>query len=120
MFPPARYMSPRSRGMRVGDVLTTVLVSAGLFALAGSAQAQTAPTLGTAESFAVLGSSGVTNTGRTVVSGDLGKAALDMLMDHEMSDGERDRIKLIVRANLEVIDLHDLRTRAAGTCRAWK
>jgi ferrous-iron efflux pump FieF len=44
----------------------------------------------------------------------VGKAALDMLMDHEMNDGERDRIKLIVRANSEVIDLHDLRTRAAG------
>ncbi len=74
MFPPARYLSPRSLGMRVGAVLTTVLVSAGLFALAGSAQAQTAPTLGTAGSFAVLGSSGVTNTGPTVVSGDLGTA----------------------------------------------
>ena len=72
MFPPSRYLSPRSLGMRVGAVLTTVLVSAGLFALAGSAQAQTAPTLGTAGSFAVLGSSGVTNTGPTVVSGDLG------------------------------------------------
>ena len=74
MSPPARYLSPRSLGMRVGAVLTTVLVSAGLFALAGSAQAQTAPTLGTAGSFAVLGSSGVTNTGPTVVSGDLGSA----------------------------------------------
>ena len=74
MSPPARYLSPRSLGMRVGAVLTTVLVSAGLFALAGSAQAQTAPTLGTAGSFAVLGSSGVTNTGLTVVSGDLGTA----------------------------------------------
>ena len=72
MFPPARYLSPRSLGMRVGAVLTTVLVSAGLVALAGSAQAATAPTLGTARSFAVLGSSRVTNTGPTVVSGDLG------------------------------------------------
>ena len=74
MSPPSRYLSPRSLGMRVGAVLTTVLVSAGLLALAGSAQAQTAPTLGTAGSFAVLGSSGVTNTGFSVVSGDLGSA----------------------------------------------
>src|SRR4051812_2182448 len=44
----------------------------------------------------------------------IGRASLDMLMDREMDDGERDRIKLIVRSNTEVIDLHDLRTRVAG------
>jgi len=44
----------------------------------------------------------------------VGRAALDMLMDREMDDHERDRIKLIVRAQPEVIDLHDLRTRVAG------
>jgi ferrous-iron efflux pump FieF len=44
----------------------------------------------------------------------IGRASLDMLMDREMDDGERDRIKLIVRANAEVIDLHDLRTRVVG------
>jgi ferrous-iron efflux pump FieF len=44
----------------------------------------------------------------------IGRAALDMLMDREMSDGDRDRIKLIVRAHPEVFDLHELRTRVAG------
>jgi ferrous-iron efflux pump FieF len=44
----------------------------------------------------------------------IGRAALDMLMDREMDDGDRDRIKLIVRAHPEVIDLHELRTRVAG------
>jgi ferrous-iron efflux pump FieF len=44
----------------------------------------------------------------------IGRTSLDMLMDREMDDGERDRIKLIVKANAEVIDLHDLRTRIAG------
>jgi ferrous-iron efflux pump FieF len=44
----------------------------------------------------------------------IGRAALDMLMDREMNDNDRDRIKLIVRAHPEVIDLHELRTRVAG------
>jgi ferrous-iron efflux pump FieF len=44
----------------------------------------------------------------------IGRAALDMLMDREMDDQDRDRIKLIIRSNTEVIDLHELRTRVAG------
>ena len=44
----------------------------------------------------------------------IGRTALDMLMDREMNDNDRDRIKLIVRAHPEVVDLHELRTRVAG------
>ena len=44
----------------------------------------------------------------------IGREALDMLMDREMDDADRTRIKDIVRAHPEVLDLHDLRTRAAG------
>lgn len=44
----------------------------------------------------------------------IGRQSLDMLMDREMDDETRGRIKAIVRAQPEVIDLHDLRTRAAG------
>ena len=44
----------------------------------------------------------------------VGKEALDMLMDREMEEAERTRIKEIVRAHPQVLNLHDLRTRAAG------
>ena len=50
--------------------------------------------------------------GLTAVS--IGRDSLDMLMDREMGDPERDRIKEIVRNHPEVLSLHDLRTRIAG------
>jgi len=42
------------------------------------------------------------------------RASLDQLMDRELPDSERDRIKEIVLAHPEVRAMHDLRTRAAG------
>jgi len=45
-----------------------------LVAIPGSAQAATAVGLGTADSFVVLAGAGVTNTGTTTLSGDLGAA----------------------------------------------
>lgn len=53
--------------------------------------------------------------GYTAVS--IGRAALDMLMDREMDEAERTRIKEIARGHPEVLDLHDLRTRVAGQSR---
>jgi len=44
----------------------------------------------------------------------IGREALDMLMDREMDEAERTRIKEIVRGHGQVLDLHDLRTRLAG------
>jgi ferrous-iron efflux pump FieF len=42
------------------------------------------------------------------------RSSLDQLMDHELPDAEREKIKAIVMAHPEVISLHDLRTRKAG------
>ncbi|MGF1607877.1 MAG: cation diffusion facilitator family transporter [Kiloniellales bacterium] len=44
----------------------------------------------------------------------IAKGALDMLMDRELPDSDRQRIKDIVSRHPQVIDLHDLRTRASG------
>jgi hypothetical protein len=67
---PARTpRRPRGRPRRAaGLLLAAVLVTA---ALAATAQAASVP-LGTADSFAVLAGSTVTNTGPSVISGDLG------------------------------------------------
>lgn len=44
----------------------------------------------------------------------IGRQSFDMLMDREMDDATRERIKAIIRAQPEVIDLHELKTRRAG------
>lgn len=44
----------------------------------------------------------------------VGKVALDMLMDREMDEADRSRIKEIGRRHPEVRNLHDLRTRVSG------
>ena len=42
------------------------------------------------------------------------RQSLDQLMDRELPDADREKIKRIVRAHPEVTGLHDLRTRMAG------
>ncbi len=44
----------------------------------------------------------------------IARGAFDMLMDRELSDADRQRIRAIALAHPEVRQLHDLRTRAAG------
>lgn len=44
----------------------------------------------------------------------IARLAYDMLMDRELPDADRERIKQIARAHPRVRDLHDLRTRMSG------
>ncbi|MDJ0610425.1 MAG: cation diffusion facilitator family transporter [Kiloniellales bacterium] len=44
----------------------------------------------------------------------IARAALDMLMDRELPEEDRRRIKEIVMSHGEVLDMHDLRTRTSG------
>jgi ferrous-iron efflux pump FieF len=43
------------------------------------------------------------------------KEAIDLLMDHEIEDQERDKIRDIVLQHDQVLGYHDLRTRRSGT-----
>ena len=45
----------------------------------------------------------------------IGRSSLDLLMDRELPDAERERILAIARAHPDVRGVHDLRTRSAGT-----
>lgn len=75
---PSRTNRPPPILPRVGRLeLIAGVLSLALFAallLAGVSQAATAVGLGTADSYAVLAGSGVTNKGPTVINGDLGTA----------------------------------------------
>jgi hypothetical protein len=57
---------------RTGFNVVASVVFAALFLVPSTALAQVAPSLGTASSFAILGGSTVTNTGSSVVTGNLG------------------------------------------------
>lgn len=43
------------------------------------------------------------------------KQSLNLLMDRELPDEDRERIRRIARSHPEVMDIHDLRTRSSGT-----
>ena len=46
---------------------------------------------------------------------DIVKESIDLLMDHELPDEDRERIRAIVLKHPDTQGLHDLRTRRSGT-----
>lgn len=44
----------------------------------------------------------------------IGRSSLDLLMDHELPDEDRIRIREIALSHKDVVDIHDLRTRSSG------
>lgn len=50
----------------------------------------------------------------TVSAWHVFRQSYDQLMDHELPDSDREKIKSIVMRHPDVLNLHDLRTRAAG------
>lgn len=70
---PSTSPSARSRFGAASAATLAVLTAAGLLLdQSGTAQAGTAIGLGTADSFAVLAGAGITNSGTTVITGDIG------------------------------------------------
>jgi ferrous-iron efflux pump FieF len=49
-----------------------------------------------------------------IIAWRIARGAFDMLMDRELPERERARIRRIVLEHPSVIDMHDLRTRASG------
>lgn len=105
------YVVRRSGSLAIGadrahyftDLVTNLAVGAALYASAALGQPMIDVVVATGVALYLL-------TGAWHVA----RISLDVLMDRELADGERQRIVEIARARPEVRDVHDLRTRSAG------
>jgi ferrous-iron efflux pump FieF len=90
----------------LGDLLTNVGVAIGIVLSARFGILIADPLVGLGVAAVLTGSAWI-----------VFRQSYDQLMDRELPDEERERIKAIVRRHPEVRNLHDLRTRAAGICK---
>ncbi len=88
----------------LGDVLVNVGVIVSLLLAAGLGLALADPIFGIAIALYILSNAWV-----------IAREALDILMDRELDDEDRQRIVDIARSHPEVLALHDLRSRRSGT-----
>jgi ferrous-iron efflux pump FieF len=88
----------------VGDLATNLAVIAGIVLSTQFGFLEADPVMGLLVALILVGS-----------ALHVFRQSYDQLMDRELPDAERGRIKTIVMAHGEVRDMHDLRTRAAGT-----
>ena len=90
---PAPSAPTLRRRIGAASAALTLLTTAGLLLdQSGSAQAATAVGLGTADGFAVLAGTGITNTGPTTITGDIGIDSVDATFPGESDivlDGSR-------------------------------
>lgn len=85
------------------DLVTNIAVGAALFASSYTRQPLIDAGVAAAVALYML-----------VSAWQVGREALDVLMDRELPDADRARIKALAIAHAEVRDLHELRTRSAG------
>lgn len=86
-----------------GDILVNIAVIAALVLGSWFGWLYADPIFGAAISFYILYSAWL-----------IVRDALDMLMDREMPESDRDRIREIAMAHPEAVSVHDLRTRRSG------
>jgi ferrous-iron efflux pump FieF len=86
-----------------GDILVNIAVIAALVLGSWFGWLYADPVFGTAIAFYILYNAWL-----------IVREALDMLMDHELPEEDRRRVREIALAHTEVQDLHDMRTRRSG------